>query len=554
MENGPQTIRLTPLGSKLMTKLISHLNTRTDEYAANRAAMQKLVDELNQRLTIVRAGGGERGAAKFREQGKLLPRERLELLLDPGTPLLELSPLAAWEMYNNESPSASNITGIGVVSGVESLIYVNDATVKGGAVYPMSLHKTLRAQAIAAENRLPCIALVESAGANLLHQDEIFILGGRSFANQARMSAQRIPQIALVFGSSTAGGAYVPGMSDYVVMVRKQATVYLGGPPLVKMATGEIVDDETLGGADMHAQISGVSDYTAENDTDALRIGRLIMQQLQQPKPVANLARRQTPEAPAYDPDELLGIIPADSKIPFDIREVIARLVDGSRFLEFKRDYGASLVVGHAAINGWPVGLIANNGILFSEEANKAAQFIQLCNQQRTPIVYLQNITGFMVGTKYEREGIIKHGSKMINAVATSSVPQFTVIVGGSYGAGNYAMCGRAYDPRFLWTWPNSRIAVMGGEQAAGVLAIVQEERARKKGVEPDATAIQRMQMMTRQKFEKESSPYYATARLWDDGILDPRDTRQALSVGLSAANNVDFVTAGQPHYGVFRM
>jgi len=537
-----------------MTRLESHLNTRSEEYTANHAAMQKLVDQLNQRLAVARAGGGERGAAKFREQGKLLPRERLELLLDPGTPFLELSPLAAYGMYNDESPAASNITGIGVVSGVECMIFVNDATVKGGAVYPMTLQKTLRAQTIAAENRLPCIALVESAGANLLYQDEVFILGGRSFANQARMSAQRIPQISLVFGSSTAGGAYVPGMSDYVVMVRQQATVYLGGPPLVKMATGEVVDDETLGGADMHAHISGLSDYTAANDADALRIGRLIMQQLQQPKPTPNLARRQSPEPPAYDPDELTGIIPADPKIPFDIREVIARIVDGSRFLEFKRDYGASLIAGHAAVNGWPVGLIANNGILFSEEANKAAQFIQLCNQQRTPLVYLQNITGFMVGTKYEREGIIKHGSKMINAVATSTVPQFTVIVGGSYGAGNYAMCGRAYDPRFLWTWPNSRIAVMGGEQAAGVLAIVQEERARKKGVEPDQNAIQMMQMMTRQKFEQESSPYYATARLWDDGIIDPRDTRQALSVGLSAANNVDFVTPGQPHYGVFRM
>ncbi len=368
------------------------------------------------------------------------------------------------------------------------------------------------------------------------------------------MSAQGIPQVALVFGSSTAGGAYVPGMSDYVVMVRHQATVYLGGPPLVKMATGEVVDDETLGGADMHAQVSGVSDYTAADDSDAIRMGRLIMQQLQQPKPAVNLAQRQAPEAPAYDPSELMGIIPADAKIPFDIREVIARLVDGSRFLEFKRDYGRSLTVGHAHINGWPVGLIGNNGILFSEEANKAAQFIQLCNQQRTPLVYLQNITGFMVGTKYEREGIIKHGSKMINAVATSTVPQFTVIVGGSYGAGNYAMCGRAYDPRFLWTWPNSRIAVMGGEQAAGVLAIVQEERARKKGVEPDANAIQMMQMMTRQKFEQESSPYYATARLWDDGIIDPRDTRQALCVGLSVANNVDYVSAGAPRYGVFRM
>jgi len=535
-------------------KLDSKLNPRSDDFKTNQVAMQKLVDELEEKLTAVRNSGSERSIQKVRDAGKLFPRERLELLLDPGTPFLELSPLAANGMYNNESPAASNITGIGIVSGVECMIFVNDATVKGGAVYPMTLHKTLRAQAIAEENRLPCIALVESAGANLLYQDDIFILGGRSFANQARMSAQGIPQVALVFGSSTAGGAYVPGMSDYVVMVRNQATVYLGGPPLVKMATGEVVDDETLGGADMHAQVSGVSDYTAEDDTDAIRIGRLIMQQLAQTKPSVNLAQRQTPEPTAYDPSELMGVIPADAKTPFDMREVIARLVDGSRFLEFKRAYGTSLTVGHAHINGWPVGLIGNNGILFSEEANKAAQFIQLCNQQRTPLVYLQNITGFMVGTKYEREGIIKHGSKMINAVATSTVPQFTVIVGGSYGAGNYAMCGRAYDPRFLWTWPNSRIAVMGGEQAAGVLAIVQEERARKKGVEPDANAIQMMQMMTRQKFEQESSPYYATARLWDDGIIDPRDTRQALCVGLSVANNVDYVSLGAPRYGVFRM
>ena len=534
-------------------KLDSKLNPRSDEFKTNQAAMQKLVDKLEEKITAV-STPSPRAHKKVRDAGKLFPRERLELLLDPGTPFLELSPLAANGMYNDESPAASNIIGIGIVSGVESMIFVNDATVKGGAVYPMTLHKTLRAQAIAAENKLPCLALVESAGANLLYQDDIFILGGRSFANQARMSAQGIPQVALVFGSSTAGGAYVPGMSDYVVMVRNQATVYLGGPPLVKMATGEVVDDETLGGADMHAQISGVSDYTAEDDTDAIRIGRLIMQQLAQPKPAINLAQRQTPEPPAYDPSELLGVIPADAKIPFDMCEVIARLVDGSRFLEFKRDYGRSLTVGHAHINGWPVGLIGNNGILFSEEANKAAQFIQLCNQQRTPLIYLQNITGFMVGTKYEREGIIKHGSKMINAVATSTVPQFTVIVGGSYGAGNYAMCGRAYDPRFLWTWPNSRIAVMGGEQAAGVLAIVQEERARKKGVEPDASAIQMMQMMTRQKFEQESSPYYATARLWDDGIIDPRDTRQALCIGLSVANNVDYVSPGAPRYGVFRM
>ena len=537
-----------------MTSIKSSLSPRSDDYTANRAAMQMLVDELNARQAKARAGGGERGAAKFRAAGKLLPRERVEWLLDPNTPFLELSPLAAEGMYNGESPGASQITGIGVVSSVECLLFANDATVKGGAVYPMTLQKSLRAQQIAFENRLPCISLVESAGANLLYQDEVFILGGRTFANQARLSAAGIPQVALVFGSSTAGGAYIPGMSDYVVMVRGQAAVYLGGPPLVKMAIGEESDDETLGGAEMHAHTSGLSDYTAEDDADALRIGRLILSQLSQPKPPAALARRAAPEPPAYDPDELLGLIPADPRIPYDVREIIARLVDGSRFLEFKPDYGATLVCGHAHLDGWPVGILGNNGVLFGESANKAAQFIQLCNQTRTPLLYLQNITGFMVGAAAERGGIIKHGSKMLNAVATSTVPQFTVIVGGSYGAGNYAMCGRALDPRFLWAWPNSRVAVMGGEQAAGVLGIVQAEQARKRGVTPDANQIAMMQMMTRQKFETESSPYYATARLWDDGILDPRDTRMALSVGLSVAHNVDYVSAGPPRYGVFRM
>ena len=537
-----------------MTVVRSSASPRSPDYAANRAAMQALVDGLNERQAKARAGGGERGAAKFRTAGKLLPRERVEWLLDPNTPFLELSSLAAEGMYNGESPGGSQITGIGVVSGVECLIFVNDATVKGGAVYPMTLQKSLRAQQIAFENRLPCISLVESAGANLLYQDEVFILGGRTFANQARLSAAGIPQVALVFGSSTAGGAYIPGMSDYVVMVRERAAVYLGGPPLVRMAIGEEADDETLGGAEMHAHVSGLSDYTAEDDADALRLGRLIVSHLAQPKPPAGLARRAAPEPPAHDLDELLGIIPADPRVPYDVREIVARLVDGSRFLEFKPDYGATLVCGHAHLDGWPVGILGNNGVLFSESANKAAQFIQLCNQTRTPLIYLQNITGFMVGTKVEREGIIKHGSKMLNAVATSTVPQFTVIVGGSYGAGNYAMCGRALDPRFLWAWPNSRVAVMGGEQAAGVLAIVQEERARKAGQEPDANQIAMMQMMTRQKFEAESSPYYATARLWDDGILDPRDTRMALSIGLSVAHNVDYVTAGPPRYGVFRM
>lgn len=537
-----------------MALLKSNLTTRSPDYQANRAAMQSLVDELNERQARARAGGGERGARKFREAGKLLPRERVERLLDPATPFLELSPLAAEGMYNDESPAASQITGIGRVSGVECLIFANDATVKGGAVYPMTLQKSLRAQQIALENRLPCVSLVESAGANLLYQDEVFILGGRTFANQARLSAAGIPQVALVFGSSTAGGAYIPGMSDYTVMVRGRAAVYLGGPPLVKMATGEESDDETLGGAEMHAHVSGLSDYLAEDDADALRLGRLIMGHLGQPKPAVALTRRAAPEPPAHDPDELLGVIPADPRVPFDVREIIARLVDGSRFLEFKPDYGPTLVCGHAHLDGWPVGILGNNGVLFGDSANKATQFIQLCNQTRTPLIYLQNITGFMVGAKHEREGIIKHGSKMLNAVATSTVPQFTVIIGGSYGAGNYAMCGRALDPRFLWTWPNSRVAVMGGEQAAGVLGIVQTEQARKRGREPDANQIAMMQMMTRQKFEQESSPYYATARLWDDGILDPRDTRMALSIGLSVAHNADYISEGSPRYGVFRM
>lgn len=538
-----------------MSVIKSKLNRRSKVYETNRRAMRTLVAELQERQAQARTGGGEAGVKKFRKQNKLLPRERLELLLDPGTPFLELSPLAAFGMYNDECPCASQITGIGLVSGVECMIFVNDATVKGGAIYPMTLRKTLRAQRIAEENRLPCITAVESAGANLLYQAEIFAdSGGRVFGNQARMSAQGIPQISLVFGSSTAGGAYIPGMSDYAVFVRRQAKVFLGGPPLVKMATGEEVDDETLGGAEMHARQSGVSDYTAEDDADAIRLGRQIVALLNIAKPAVCCARRRAPQEPIYDTDELLGVIPADPRTPFDIREIIARIVDGSRFMEFKRDYGPTLVAGHAHISGYPVGILGNNGVLFSESANKAAQFIQLCNQSRTPLVYLQNITGFMVGTKAEQEGIIKHGAKMINCVATSTVPQFTVIVGGSYGAGNYAMCGRAYDPRFLWTWPSSRVAVMGGEQAAGVLAIVQEERARRKGEEPDRKKIDLMQKTTRQKFAEESSPYYATARLWDDGIIDPRDTRRVLSIGLSVAHRVDFISTRAPSYGVFRM
>jgi acetyl-CoA carboxylase carboxyltransferase component len=533
--------------------LQSQINTRSDEYRRNYEHNCKLVEQLQERQAKVRAGGSERAVKRHLEAGKLLPRERIELLLDPGTPFLELSTLAAWGMYNDESPGAGTVNGIGVVNGVECMINTNEATVKGGTSYPITVQKALRAQEIAAQNRLPCIYLVESGGANLPHQAELFVLGGKTFANQARMSAAGIPQISLVFGNSTAGGAYIPGLSDYAVLVRKQAMVFLGGPPLVKMAINEDVDEETLGGAEMHGRVSGLADYLAENDADAIRIGREIVGRLNWRKHIP--ADLRTPEPPLYDPDELLGIVPIDTiRSPLDMREILARVVDGSRFFEFKPDYGSSLVCGHAHLNGYPVGIIANNGILFSDSSNKAAQFIQLCNHARIPILYLQNITGFMVGKKAEQEGIVKHGSKMINAVANSSVPQFTVLIGGSYGAGNYAMCGRAYDPRLLFAWPTSRIAVMGAEQAAGVLGIITEEAARKRGQEPDQDTIALMKAMTVQKFTEESDPYYATARLWDDGLIDPRDTRMALSVGLSMCYNGDWPNEGAPRYGNFRM
>ncbi|MBF6589953.1 MAG: methylcrotonoyl-CoA carboxylase [Ktedonobacterales bacterium] len=536
-----------------MTILPTSIDPKSAEFQANAAAMRALVEEFHTRQARVRQGGSEHAHQRHVARGKLLPRERVELLLDAGAPFLELSTLAAWGMYNDESPGASSINGIGTVSGVECMVLANDATAKGGASYPMSVKKTLRAQEIAARNHLPCIYLVESAGANLLYQAEFFAdLGGRIFANQARMSAAGIPQISLVFGSSTAGGAYLPGLSDYVVMVRGQAKVFLGGPPLVKMATGEVVDDEALGGAEMHTRISGVGDELAEDDRDALRIGRQIVTRLNWRKEVR--ARLAPPAEPAYDPDELLGILPADPRHPLEIREVLARLVDGSRFDEFKRDYGPTLVTGFAHINGFPVGVLANNGVLFSDSAMKAAQFIQLCNSSRTPLIYLQNITGFMVGRRYEEEGIIKHGAKMINAVANTNVPQFTVIVGGSFGAGNYGMCGRAFDPTLLFTWPNSHIAVMGAEQAAGVMAIIQEDAARARGQRPDHATIEMMRAAVRQKFDEEASAYYATARLWDDGILDPRETRMALTVGLAMSYNRDWVSDGPPRYGVFRM
>lgn len=535
-----------------MQIITTKIDTKSEDYQAYHAHNSALMATLEERQKMVREAG-ERGNKRMLEQGKLPARERLELLLDPNTPFLELSTLAAYDMYNNETPGAGAITGIGIVAGKEVMVSANNPAIKGGTSYPITVDKSLRAQEIARENRLATVYLVESGGANLPHQSELFVKGGRGFANQAQMSALGLPQISLVFGNSTAGGAYIPGLSDYAVFVRHQALAFLGGPPLVKMATGEEVDEETLGGTDMHAQISGLVDYVAEDDADAIRIGREIVAQLNLRKNIE--ADLRTPEAPLYDPDELLGIVPIDTvRKPLDMREVIARLVDGSRMHEFKPDYGSTLVCGHAYLNGFPVGIIANNGVLFSDSAHKATQFIQLCNHSRIPLIYLQNITGFMVGTKAERGGIIKDGSKMINAVANSSVPQFTVLVGGAYGAGYYAMCGRPYDPRLIFAWPTSRTAVMGAEQAAGVLGIIQEAGMRRKGIEPDLETIEQMKEMVRLTFEKESDPYYGTARLWDDGLLDPRHTREALTVGISMAYNRDWVSEGAPRYGNFRM
>jgi len=535
-----------------MQVIQTKVNTHSEEYKDYYEHNSQLMLQLSQRQQAVREAG-KRGNERMIKKGKLPARERLELLLDPNTPFLELSTLAAHDMYDNETPGAGIITGIGIVNGKEVLISINNPAIKGGTTYPISVDKSLRAQEVARVNGLPTIYLVESGGANLPHQSELFVKGGRGFANQAQMSALGLPQISLVFGNSTAGGAYIPGLSDYTVFVRNQALAFLGGPPLVKMATGEEVDDETLGGTDMHAKISGLADYVAENDADAIRIGREIVAQLNWRKNIQ--ADMRTPEPPKYDPNELLGIIPQDTvRKPLDMREVIARIVDGSRMNEFKPAYGSTLVCGHAYINGFPVGIIANNGVLFSESANKASQFVQLCNHSRIPIIYLQNITGFMVGKQAEHGGIIKDGSKMINAVANSTVPQFTVLVGGAYGAGYYAMCGRSYDPRLIFAWPTSRTAVMGAEQASGVLGIIQEASMRRKGIEPDLEAVGQMKEMVRLTFEKESDPYYGTARLWDDGLLDPRDTRQALTIGISMSYNQDWVSQGAPRYGNFRM
>ncbi len=512
---------------------------------ANRDAMTALVAELRARLEQVRRGGPERARQKHVAAGKLLPRERVERLLDTGTAFLELAPLAAWGMYDDEAPAAGIIAGVGRVSGAECVIVANDATVKGGTYYPMTVKKHLRAQEVALENRLPCVYLVDSGGAFLPRQDEVFPDRehfGRIFFNQARLSALSLPQIAAVMGSCTAGGAYVPAMSDEAVIVKGQGTIFIGGPPLVKAATGQDVTAEELGGADVHARVSGVADHYALDDPHALAIVRDIVAQLPE-RPRLWGEDDADPEPPQLDPADLYGIVPRDVRTPYDVHEVIARIVDGSRFQEFKALYGETIVCGFARIHGMRVGIVANNGILFSESALKAAHFIQLCDQRKVPLVFLQNISGFMVGKEYEAGGIAKDGAKMVTAVACAVVPKFTVIVGGSFGAGNYAMCGRAYAPRQLWIWPNARISVMGGEQAATVLSLV---GTFKSDAERDA-----FKERIRAQYETQGSPYYSTARLWDDGVIDPLDTRTVLALGLAAARHSPI---GEPRYGVFRM
>lgn len=535
-----------------MSKLVTQLNPRSEAFQANASAMRALVDDLRAQFAQVEAGGGEAARAKHTARGKLLPRERVAQLLDPGTPFLELSPLAAHGMYNGDAPGAGIIAGIGRVNGVDCMVVCNDATVKGGTYYPMTVKKHLRAQEIAEQNRLPCIYLVDSGGANLPNQDEVFPDRdhfGRIFYNQANMSAQGIAQIAVVMGSCTAGGAYVPAMSDESIIVKNQGTIFLGGPPLVKAATGEVVSAEDLGGGDVHTRLSGVADHLAQNDLHALALARTAVANLNAARPQD--ASGEAPRAPAYDAQELYGVIPTDTRKPFDVREIIARIVDGSEFHEFKARFGTTLVCGFAEIEGMPVGIVANNGILFSESAQKGAHFIELCCQRKIPLVFLQNITGFMVGRKYENEGIARHGAKMVTAVATANVPKFTIIIGGSFGAGNYGMCGRAYSPRFLWMWPNARISVMGGEQAASVLATVKRDGIEAKGGQWSAEEEEGFKKPIRDQYERQGHPYYATARLWDDGIIDPADTRRVLALGLAATRNAP---VPEPRFGVFRM
>jgi 3-methylcrotonyl-CoA carboxylase beta subunit len=535
-----------------MPTLVSKLNPRTEDFRTNAALMRGLVDDLRTRLAKVALGGGEGPRAKHVARGKLLPRDRVEMLLDPDTPFLEVAPLAATDMYNNDAPAAGLITGIGRVAGVECMVVCNDATVKGGTYYPMTVKKHLRAQEIAQQNRLPCIYLVDSGGANLPNQDEVFPDRdhfGRIFYNQAQMSAQGIPQIAVVMGSCTAGGAYMPAMSDESIIVKNQGTIFLAGPPLVKAAIGEVVSAEDLGGGDVHTRLSGVADHLAHNDTHALAIARDAVAHLNWRKQVD--MRLETPRPPLFEASELHGVIPTDTRKPFDVREIIARIVDASALEEFKARYGTTLVTGFAHIEGMPVGIVANNGVLFSESAQKGAHFIELCCQRKIPLVFLQNITGFMVGRKYEAEGIAKHGAKMVTAVSTANVPKFTVIIGGSFGAGNYGMCGRAYSPRFLWMWPNARISVMGGEQAASVLATVRRDGIEAKGGNWSAEEEAAFKKPVLEQFERQAHPYYATARLWDDGVIDPADTRRVLALALSASLNAPIPDA---RFGIFRM
>ena len=538
---------LTPVDT-----LETHVDARSDLFRTNSERMRRLVAELQDRTAAARRGGGPKTLERHRAQGKLFVRERIDKLLDPGSPFLELSPLAACDLYDNEAPSAGLVTGIGRVSGREVLVVANDATVKGGTYYPLTVKKHIRAQQVALDNRLPCVYLVDSGGAFLPMQADVFPDRehfGRIFFNQARMSAERIPQVAVVMGSCTAGGAYVPAMSDETIIVKGTGTIFLGGPPLVKAATGEEVTADELGGADVHTRMSGVADYFAEDDDHALHQARIILSTLNTLKRLPGDVT--APEDPLYDPTEIYGIVNADTRTPYDVREVIARLVDGSRFDEFKERYATTIVTGFARLHGFLVGIIANNGVLFSESALKATHFIELCNLRKIPLIFLQNITGFMVGREYERGGIAKDGAKMVHAVANSVVPKFTVIIGGSFGAGNYGMCGRAYEPRLLWMWPNARISVMGGEQAAGVLTTVKRDQLERQGGTLPADEEAAIRQPILDKYEREGSPYYSTARLWDDGILDPADTRQALALGLSAALNAPIP---DPKFGVFRM
>ena len=535
-----------------MATIKSKINPNSADFAANAAAMQAQVDDLHRALDRVRQGGGSKVCERHTSRGKLLPRERVQGLLDPGSPFLELSALAAHNVYGEDVPAAGIITGIGRVSGQECVIVANDATVKGGSYYPLTVKKHLRAQAIAAENNLPCIYLVDSGGANLPRQDEVFPDRdhfGRIFFNQANMSARNIPQIAAVMGSCTAGGAYVPAMADESIIVKEQGTIFLAGPPLVKAATGEVVTAEDLGGGDVHCRTSGVADHLANNDHHALDLARRAVARLNRVKPV-NGDLTEAIE-PVCNSSEIYGVVPADSRKPYDVREVIARIVDGSDFDEFKALYGTTLVCGFARIFGYPVGIVANNGILFGESAQKGAHFIELCAQRKIPLVFLQNITGFMVGKQYENNGIAKHGAKMVTAVATAKVPKFTVIIGGSFGAGNYGMCGRAYDPRFMFMWPNARISVMGGEQAAGVLAQVTRDKYERDGQDWSAEDEAEFKQPIIDDYEHQGHPYYASARLWDDGVIDPADTRMVLGLSISASHNQEIE---ETRFGLFRM